>query len=73
MPLFKAVAEENRHRSTLSCGENLTGIRVFRAFNRVEHEKARFDEASLDLTNNYIKVNRIMAFMMPMMMLIMTL
>lgn len=72
MPLFKMV-QAKLDNVNLVLRENLTGIRVVRAFNRIDHEKIRFDEASTDLTNNYIKVNRIMAFMMPSMMLIMNL
>lgn len=70
MPLFKMV-QTKLDKVNLVLRENLTGIRVVRAFNQIDHEKERFDEASLDLTNNYIKVNHIMAFMMPSMMLIM--
>jgi len=70
MPLFKKV-QTKLDKVNLVLRENLTGIRVVRAFNQIDHEKERFDEASLDLTNNYIKVNHIMAFMMPSMMLIM--
>lgn len=72
IPLFRMV-QTKLDKVNLVLRENLTGIRVVRAFDRVDHEKARFDEASLDLTNNYITVNRIMAFMMPAMMLIMNL
>ncbi|ADY57325.1 Xenobiotic-transporting ATPase [Syntrophobotulus glycolicus DSM 8271] len=72
MPLFKAV-QVKIDKVNLVLREKLTGIRVIRAFNRMEHEGARFAEASLDLTNNYIKVNRIMAFLMPTLMLIMNL
>ncbi len=72
MPLFKLV-QSKLDKVNLVLRENLTGIRVIRAFDRIDHEKIRFDEASRDLTNNYIKVNRIMAFMMPAMMLIMNL
>ncbi|GER69553.1 multidrug ABC transporter ATP-binding protein [Weizmannia acidilactici] len=50
--------------------ENLTGIRVIRAFSRTDFEKERFDHANVDLTNTAIRVNKIMAVMMPMMMLI---
>jgi len=53
--------------------EGLTGIRVIRAFNRVEWERERFDQANLDLTENAIRVNRLMATLMPSMMLIMNL
>jgi ATP-binding cassette subfamily B multidrug efflux pump len=51
--------------------EGLTGIRVIRAFNRIDTEKVRFDDANADLMDNAIKINRIMAFLMPIMMLIM--
>lgn len=70
VPLFRQV-QAKLDRINLVLRENLTGIRVIRAFNKIDHEKARFDEANLDLTNTYIRVNRIMAFLMPMMMMIM--
>ncbi|MEG0775479.1 ABC transporter ATP-binding protein [Clostridium sp.] len=70
MPLFKLV-QGKIDRINLVLREKLTGIRVIRAFNTVDKERKRFDEANLDLTNNYIKVNKIMAFMMPSIMLVM--
>lgn len=70
IPLFK-LGQVKIDKINLVLREKLTGIRVIRAFNTVEREKKRFDEANVDLTNNYIKVNRIMAFMMPSIMLIM--
>lgn len=72
MPLFRSI-QVKIDKINLVLRENLTGIRVIRAFNRVKHENKRFDDANKDLTNNYIKVNIIMAFMMPIMMLIMNL
>lgn len=72
MPLFKLM-QLKLDKINLILREYLTGIRVIRAFNRDDHEKARFEEANTDLTNNYIKVNRIMAFLMPSLMLIMNL
>ena len=48
-------------------------MRVIRAFNRIEDEKQRFHNANLDLTDTSIKVNRIMAFLMPVIMLMMNL
>lgn len=50
--------------------ENLTGIRVIRSFNRIDYEKKRFNAANLDLTDTAIQVNKILAFMMPLMMLV---
>lgn len=70
IPLFGLVQTEI-DKITKVVRENLTGIRVIRAFNRIDHEKARFDKANADVTNTYISVNRIMAGLMPLMMLVM--
>ncbi len=70
IPLFR-VMQVKIDRLNLVVREGLTGIRVIRAFDRVDHEHRRFEAANADLTNNAIQVNRIMAFMMPAMMLIM--
>ncbi|MFD3259245.1 ABC transporter ATP-binding protein [Paenibacillus lentus] len=72
IPLFKAI-QKKIDKLNLVMRENLTGIRVIRSFNRVQHEKMRFDQANYDLTDTSIKVNKIMAFMMPIMMLVMNL
>jgi ATP-binding cassette subfamily B protein len=72
IPLFRLV-QKKIDRINLVLREKLTGIRVIRAFNTVEREAERFNEANIDLTDNYIKVNKIMAFMMPSIMLIMNL
>ncbi|MCG4840912.1 ABC transporter transmembrane domain-containing protein, partial [[Ruminococcus] torques] len=60
-------------RLNLVLRENLTGIRVIRAFNRESQEKVRLTKANADLTDVSIKVNKIMAFLMPVMMLVMNL
>jgi ATP-binding cassette subfamily B protein len=72
IPLFKSV-QKKIDKINLVLRENLTGIRVVRAFNRIDHEKQLFEDANEDLTKTYIKVNRILAFMMPVVMLIMNL
>lgn len=69
MPLFK-IMQEKIDRLNLVLREKLTGIRVIRAFNREEYEKERFDDANRDLTDTAIRVNRIMAVSMPIMMLL---
>jgi len=71
IPLFK-VMQLKLDKVNLVLREGLIGIRVIRAFNRVEYDKARFDEASLDVTDTAIKANKIMAAMMPLMTLIMS-
>ncbi|HZS78605.1 MAG TPA: ABC transporter ATP-binding protein [Ktedonobacteraceae bacterium] len=69
IPLFRLI-QVKLDRLNLILDEGLTGVRVIRAFDRDEAEKRRFDDANLDLTNLAIKVNRIVAFMMPVMMLV---
>jgi ATP-binding cassette, subfamily B, multidrug efflux pump len=70
IPLFKLM-QVKLDKLNLVLRENLTGIRVIRAFNRIDREKARFDDANKDLMDNAVKVNKIMAVLMPLMMLIM--
>jgi len=72
IPLFKSI-QKKIDRLNLVMREGLTGIRVIRSFNRIEHETQRFDEANRDLTNTMIKVNKLMAYLMPVVMLIMNL
>jgi ATP-binding cassette subfamily B multidrug efflux pump len=69
IPYFR-VMQKKIDKLNLVLREGLTGIRVIRSFNRFEHETIRFKGANEDLTQTAIKVNQIMAFMMPMMMLI---
>ena len=52
-------------RLNLVLGEGLSGVRVIRAFDRGARQRARFDEANLDLTNTAIAVNRLIAVLMP--------
>jgi ATP-binding cassette, subfamily B, multidrug efflux pump len=69
IPLFKSM-QIKLDKLNLVLRENLTGIRVIRAFNRDNYEKKRFNEANLDLTETAIKVNKLMAILMPLVMLI---
>lgn len=70
LPLFRIV-QKKVDKLNLVLREKLTGIRVIRAFNRTEYESQRFDKANIDLTGNFIKINRIMAFLMPTVMFMM--
>ena len=72
IPLFQAM-QAKIDKVNLVLDEGLTGVRVIRAFDRIDHEEKRFDEANLDLTNTAIKVNQIIATMMPIMMLVLNL
>ena len=72
MPLFQKVQKKlDRHK--LVVRENFTGVPVIRAFNREKDEQTRLETANSELTDISIKVNRLMAFAMPFMMLIMNL
>ena len=70
VPLFKAM-QIKLDKLNLVLRENLTGIRVIRAFNRVDHENIRLNEANRDLTDTAIKVNKIMAALLPIVLLVM--
>ncbi|MBW3112424.1 ABC transporter ATP-binding protein/permease [Bacillus sp. MCCB 382] len=70
IPLFQTV-QKKLDQLNLVLRENLTGIRVIRAFNREPEEKERLKHTNKELTDVSIKVNKIMAFMMPVMMLVM--
>ncbi|WP_432352852.1 ABC transporter ATP-binding protein [Sporosarcina sp. A2] len=72
VPLFQTV-QKRIDRLNLVFRENLTGIRVVRTFNREKEEQERLQNANKDLTDVSIKVNKLMAFMMPTMMLVMNL
>ncbi len=69
LPLFRMI-QVKLDKLNLILNEGLTGVRVVRAFDRVKHEEERFDRANLDLTDVSIRVNRIMALLMPIMMLV---
>lgn len=69
-PKFKIV-QSLIDRMNLVSREILTGIPVIRAFSREEHEIKRFEKANKDLMQTQLFTNRVMAFMMPAMTLIM--
>ena len=52
--------------------ENLTGIRVVRAFNAEDYQENKFENANNNLTKTQLFVQRIMAIMSPTMTLIMS-
>ncbi|WP_107073193.1 ABC transporter ATP-binding protein [Streptomyces rubellomurinus] len=50
--------------------EQITGIRVIRAFVKDDHEQTRFDDANRDLTHTALQVGRLMSFMFPAVMFV---
>lgn len=63
-PLFDKI-QKKIDRATLVLRENLTGVRVIRAFNQQRAESKRYDEANRDMTGTMMKVNRTMSFINP--------
>jgi ATP-binding cassette subfamily B multidrug efflux pump len=72
MPLFRAM-QKKIDRINQLMRENLSGIRVIRAFVRTEHEEERFDVANADLTETSLRVNRLFALMIPTLFMILNL
>lgn len=72
MPKFKLL-QQMVDRLNLVTRENLTGLRVVRAFNKESREQAKFEKANEDLTKLNLFVNRLMVILQPVMMLIMNL
>lgn len=72
MSLFKSM-QIKLDKLNLVLREYLTGIRVIRAFDREVYEKKKFHKANLNLTETAIKVNKLMAILMPLMILILNL
>ena len=66
MPKFK-VMQTLTDNINLVARENLTGLRVVRAYNAEDYQEAKFAKANKDLTETQLFTNRVMAFMMPLM------
>ena len=66
MPKFKKMQSltDNLNRVTR---ENLTGLRVVRAYNAEHYQEEKFEQANYELTATQLYTNRGMAIMMPMM------
>ena len=71
IPRFKRiqVLTDNINRVTR---ENLTGVRVVRAYNAEKYQEAKFDKANKALTDNNLAAHRVMAIMSPGMQSIMS-
>ena len=70
MPRFKRIQTltDNLNRVTR---ENLTGLRVVRAYNAEGYQEEKFRQANDALTSNNLSANRVMAIMLPGMGLVM--
>jgi ATP-binding cassette subfamily B protein len=66
-PLF-IIVQEKLDKVNKVMQENLAGIRVVKAFVRKDYEEKRFGKANNDLMDITVKVSRVVAFIMPIMM-----
>jgi ATP-binding cassette subfamily B multidrug efflux pump len=69
VPLFRSVQTKIDTINAV-LRENLSGIRVIRAFVRTRSEEERFEAANDDLTDTSLRVARLFALMMPLLMLV---
>ncbi|NGN66821.1 ABC transporter ATP-binding protein [Streptomyces sp. A7024] len=68
-PIFRSMQERIDNVNRIM-REQITGIRVVRAFVRDEHEQRRFGEASQDLFETAVRGGRLMSLMFPSVMFI---
>ena len=72
VPLFRSV-QGKIDRINQVLREQITGVRVIRAFIREDLESRRFEEANYDLTATALRVNRLFAIAFPAVLLVMNL
>jgi ATP-binding cassette subfamily B multidrug efflux pump len=72
VPLFRAM-QGKIDRINQVLREQIMGVRVIRAFNRTDYERARFETANADLTSTALRVNRIFVVAFPALMAVMNL
>jgi len=71
-PLFLAI-QKKLDKLNQVLQENLAGVRVVKAFVRVEYENVRFDQANTALMAQNIKVMQLLAILIPTVMLVLNL
>ncbi|HKT03682.1 MAG TPA: ABC transporter ATP-binding protein [Rugosimonospora sp.] len=71
-PLFRQV-QERIDQVNRVLREQITGIRVIRAFVRDQHERERFGVANAELTDVSLRVGQLMALMFPAVMVVVNL
>lgn len=69
VPKFKLV-QKLIDKLNLVTRQNLTGLKVIKAFNTETYEKEKFDDVNKDLTKINLFINRVMVIMQPIMMLV---
>ncbi|MBQ9030782.1 MAG: ABC transporter ATP-binding protein [Parasporobacterium sp.] len=70
-PKFKMI-QKLTDRLNLITRENLTGVRVVRAYNAEHYQEVKFNKANTDIMQNHLFTGKIMAFLMPTMQFVMS-
>ena len=70
LPKFKKMQKQTDDINRVA-RENLTGLRVVKAFNAEQFEENKFEEKNTDLTNTYLYIDKRMSLFNPMMYLVM--
>lgn len=71
LPRFKVIQNLNDNLNRVT-RENLTGIRVVRAYNAENYQQRKFEKANEELTENHLFTGRVMSIMSPSMTIIMS-
>ncbi len=71
LPKFKRVQKLTDNLNRVA-RENITGVRVVRAYNAEKYQEGLFEDANTELTNTHLHIGITMSIMMPMMTLIMS-
>lgn len=71
MPKFKGIQRLTDNVNKIA-RENISGLRVIRAYNAEGYQEEKFERANTDLTYNNLFVGRVMAFLFPSINLIMS-
>lgn len=69
-PLFLKVQEKLDDLNAV-VQEDVSGSRVVKAYNKEEYEKTRFEQANVNLCNTNLKVQKILAYLSPLLMIVM--
>jgi len=70
-PKFKSL-QKLTDRLNQVTRENLTGVRVVRAYNAEHYQEEKFDEVNTKITRTHLFTGRTMSFLMPTMQLVMS-
>jgi len=70
LPRFKKIQTLTDNLNRVS-RENLTGIRVVRAYNAEKYQEEKFEKANHELTSNHLFTSRVMGIMFPSITIIM--